>query len=129
MRDEGAARARAHEEELLRAIRRISGRVLGTVLGLVLGFGVFLLTAILLLKGGETVGPHLALLGQLWPGYSVTWGGSLVGFVYGFLTGFFSGWLIGRIYNALLHRRAAKQPAAPGPPPRETEPMGGVNAP
>ena len=50
--------------------------VQGVSTGLFVGVGLFIVTIWLVLKGGETVGPHLALLGQYFIGYSVTWGGS-----------------------------------------------------
>ncbi len=51
---------------------------------------MFLLTAILLLKGapeGQHIGTHLNMLGQFFPGYYVTWPGSLAGAVYGTVAG------------------------------------------
>jgi hypothetical protein len=58
-------------------------------------------TDILVLKGGETVGPHLGLLSVYLPGYSVTFVGSLVGFVYMFVIGYGIGRAIVGIYNRL----------------------------
>jgi ABC-type dipeptide/oligopeptide/nickel transport system permease subunit len=51
------------------------------------------------LKGGENVGQHLSLLSQFFPGYRVTFLGSLVGFAYAFLTGFIIGVVLGSVYN------------------------------
>lgn len=97
------------EEALLRAVRRIRSVLLGIVFGLTFGAVIFAATAFLLLKGGEHIGPHLALLGQFFPGYSVTWGGSLLGALYGFVTGFAVGWLVGWVYNTLLHVRGRRR--------------------
>ena len=97
-----------HEQEmLLRAVRRVRSVLLGLVFGITLGAVLFFATVVLLLKGGETVGPHLALLGQFFPGYAVTWGGSFLGLLYGFLVGFGAGWLVGWVYNTVsgLRRR------------------------
>jgi hypothetical protein len=71
------------------------------------GFGLFGMTAWLLIKGGENVGMHLQLLGNYFIGYSVTWPGSFVGLLYGALFGGIIGWSIGKIYNgvAALRRR------------------------
>ena len=52
---------------------------------------LFLMSVILILKGGPVVGPTLSLLGQYLPGYEVSPRGSLVGLAYGALlyrTGF-----------------------------------------
>jgi hypothetical protein len=73
----------------------------GLVLGLLFGFILFVATLWLVIRGGESPGQHLALLAQYFPGYKVTFVGSLVGFFWAFLTGFFSGLLIGTIYNKI----------------------------
>jgi hypothetical protein len=91
--------------DLLQAIRRVRSRLLGLTLGLLAGVGLFLATAILLLKGGDNVGNHLALLGQFLPGYQVTWGGAFLGLAYGLLLGFVGGWLVGWTYNLVAGRR------------------------
>ena len=88
--------------EVSRAIVRIQTGVLALVSALIGGGGLFLMTAWLLLKGGSQVGSHLQLLGQYFPGYSVTWKGSVVGLFYGALTGGVVGWIIGAIYNKIV---------------------------
>ena len=93
------------EAEVLRAVRSIRSRLAGLTLGLLAGFGLFLATAILLVKGGENVGAHLNLLGEYFPGYRVTWGGAVLGLLYGFVTGFAARWFVGWVYNAVAGRR------------------------
>lgn len=97
------------EEDEARAVSRAVARIHRGVLGLVCAFigsvGLFTMTAWLLIKGGHTVGPHLGLLGQFFPGYSVTWTGSLVGLFYGALVGGIGGWLIGTVYNGVVRLR------------------------
>jgi hypothetical protein len=61
-----------------------------------------LATAVLVLRGGETVGPTLALLGHYVPGYRVTWLGSLLGLVYGALFGFAIGYVVASCRNLAL---------------------------
>jgi protoporphyrinogen oxidase len=85
----------------------------GTSLGLVAGLLICLATVILVLKGGDVVGPNLQLLGQFFPGYEVSFWGSLVGLGYGFVSGFAVGWLYALLRNAAIffsmvaiHRRA-----------------------
>ncbi|MGH9685832.1 MAG: bacteriophage holin [Candidatus Acidiferrales bacterium] len=90
------------DDALLRkAIARLNSRLLGVVLGLIMGFALFLATVILVLKGGSVVGPHLALLSQFFPGYRVTFFGSILGFFYGFITGFLIGAVLGIVYNQI----------------------------
>jgi len=88
-------------------VLRLNAAVQGVVTGLVAGFVVFIATNWLILKGGEVVGPHLALLGQFFVGYRVTFIGSLVGFGYAFIVGYVVGYLVARIYNLIVDRKEA----------------------
>lgn len=97
-------RLEEEEREIFRAVRTINSVILGIILGLVIGAILFTATIWLVLKGGDPVGPHLGLLGQFFPGYTVTYPGSVIGFGYGALLGFAVGWFIGWIYNTVLFR-------------------------
>jgi hypothetical protein len=88
-----------------RAVARIHAGVLAVVCGLIGGVGLLTMTVWLLIRGGPRVGPHLGLLSQYFYGYSVTWTGSLIGFVYGVLVGGAIGWLIGAVYNGVVGLR------------------------
>ncbi len=88
------------EEELIqKAVLRLNAKLLGVVLGLILGGGLFLATNILVVRGGPDVGQHLSLLAQFFPGYEVTFKGSLIGFLYAFVVGFGIGAVLGVVYN------------------------------
>ena len=83
------------------------------VTGAVGGLGLFLATAILLIKGGRVVGPNLSLLGQFLPGFSMTWAGATIGLIeaglFGFLAGYAGSWLCNQgvmAYASLLRSRA-----------------------
>ena len=89
-----------------RAIARIRAGIVAIVAGMVSGFGLFAATAWLLIKGGENVGQNLSLLGAYYPGYSVTWLGSVIGFFYGALTGAILGWCVATFYNLLADLRS-----------------------
>jgi hypothetical protein len=90
------------KDDELKTLLRLNARAWGIAIGLLLGVGLFLATALLVLKGGPTVGPHLSLLGEYLPGYRVTWGGAFVGFVYMFVIGYATGRIIGWVYNSLV---------------------------
>ncbi len=75
---------------------------LGGAVGTVAGFGVFAATAILLLQGGEPLGPNLSLLGQYLFGYQVSWGGALTGLAEAGVGGFAYGWVLARLINRLV---------------------------
>lgn len=90
------------EEIVLTRLVRLNAVVSGIVTGIIFGIGLFIATNWLVLKGGDVIGPHLALLGQFFIGYTVTFIGSLIGFAYGFVTGFIIGYAIALLYNVLL---------------------------
>ena len=87
------------EEQLDKAVVLLNARLFGIVLGILFGTGLFLVTNFLVLKGGEHVGAHLGLLANFFPGYRVTFLGSIVGFCYAFVLGFLTGGMIGSVYN------------------------------
>ena len=102
-------------EALAEAFAKLDRLALGLSTGTVAGAGLFFLTLILVLKGGEVVGPNLELLEQYFLGYSVTFSGSLLGLAYGFCAGFIGGWgfaLLRNVtmftYTALIQRRAER---------------------
>ena len=96
---------RKETHELSQAVVKIQVGVLTIVCALIGGSGLFAMTVWLLIKGGSQVGAHLQLLGQYFVGYSVTWKGSLIGFLYGTLTGGVVGWTTGTIYNKIVDMR------------------------
>ena len=89
------------EQQLERAVILLNGKLLGIVLGFLLGAGLFLATNFLVLKGGPHVGAHLGLLGQFFPGYRVSFWGSIVGFFYMFVAGMIIGVVLGAVYNKI----------------------------
>ena len=103
-----ANQKQALERMVLTRALRLNATVQGIVTGLVTGLGVFVATNWLVLKGGETVGPHLALLGQYFIGYRVSFVGSLVGFLYAFVLGYLVGYTVARVYNLVVDRRHHK---------------------
>ena len=101
--------------QLRHAVITMNFKILGLVLGFLFGLIVFLATNWLLLKGGATssseilpVGPHLQLLNQFFIGYSVTFVGSIVGFLYGFALGSLTGAALSFIYNKLITLRGVR---------------------
>ena len=76
---------------LSEAFAKLDAVALGAGVGTLLGGAICAATVVLLAKGGDHIGPKLSLLSQFFPGYSVTWTGSLIGFLYGLVTGFLFG--------------------------------------
>ena len=91
-----------YDREVRRAIARLKAGILGLVFGLIFGIGLFAMTAILLIENGPNTGYHLSLLGNYFIGYTVTWKGAFIGFLWAFALGAIIGWSIGMIYNCLV---------------------------
>ena len=86
------------------SLMRLNARAWGISAGLLCGGGLFLATVFLVIRGGPTVGQHLSMLRAFFPGYSVTWLGAFVGFIYAFVLGYGLGRIIGSVYNRLAFR-------------------------
>lgn len=95
----------AIEKLVLIELMRLNGTILGLTLGFLFGLGIFIATNILVIRGGEVVGPHLALLGEFFIGYEVTFVGSLISIFYGFGLGFVVGYVIASLYNWMASLR------------------------
>lgn len=97
------------------AIARLRAAVMAVALGLFGGSGLFIATVWLLLEGGQEsegrviLGPHLGLLSNYYPGYSVSWRGAFIGFAYAAGTGAIVGYSVAWVYNFFAFR---KDPAA-----------------
>src|SRR5262245_61305520 len=100
------------EQLILIRVMRLNARILGVVFGVVAGLGLFVATNWLVVKGGDVVGPHLGLLSQYFPGYRVTFLGSLVGFLYAMAVGFAVGFVLAVVYNWIAELR---EPTASSP--------------
>ena len=105
----------ALKEAFAQAFAKLDRFALGLSTGAMSGVLLLLGTLLLLLKGGDVVGPNLQLLNQYFPGYSVSITGSILGSCYGFVTGFVVGWGFAFmrnvsvfLYGALIQRRAER---------------------
>jgi hypothetical protein len=92
----------AEEQQAVRkTIARIHEQGWGMAFGAIMAVGLLVATNALVIRGGRVVGPHLNLLGNYFPGYSVSVVGSLIGAVYAFVLGYGIGRTIAVIYNRL----------------------------
>lgn len=98
--------ANSREQKLIsKTIARLRAGVLAIVCGLLTGALLLMATIWLIIRGGENVGQHLDLLSNYLPGYSVTWPGAVLGFLYGVLLGGAAGWMAAWIYNRIVALR------------------------
>ena len=92
-------------DEISQTLARIKTKALAVVCALIGGGGMFVMTVWLVIKDGPLAGQHLQLLSNYFPGYSVTWPGAFIGFLYGAVIGGVAGWAVGRIYNRIVNAR------------------------
>ena len=90
------------DQIIISSLAKLDGVALGISIGVLFGIAIFAATNILIFKGGDVIGPNLALLGQYFVGYSVTFQGSLVGMIYGLIFGFALGWLVALLRNFVV---------------------------
>jgi protoporphyrinogen oxidase len=102
-----ATEPREEDLELVNVLRaafaKLDAVALGLAVGIICGAGLFFSTAVLLLKGGDVVGPKLALLQHYLLGYRVTWTGALVGLIEAAVVGFAIGWVCAWLHNTLIN--------------------------
>jgi hypothetical protein len=105
----------ALKDAFSQAFAKLDRVALGLSTGVMSGLLLFLMTLVLVLKGGNVVGPNLRLFEQFFYGYSVTLPGSVLGLAYGFVTGFIAGWSFALLrnvalfaYAVLIQRRAER---------------------
>ena len=105
-RSVGQVRSDPHgqRDSLGETVIRIDLVSFSVAIGLTCGVAIFAASALLLLNHvpGEPLGPHLSLLGEILPGYSVSWGGSLIGFGYFSLIGGLCAICVGSLYNWMV---------------------------
>lgn len=106
--EEALVEDKAVEEALTEVFSRLDRLAFGVGVGAVAGVALFLATLLLVLKGGDVVGPNLRLLRQFFPGYRVTAAGSVVGLFYASAIGFACGWLFAFLRNAVLFLYVAR---------------------
>ena len=86
-------------------VMRMNAGVLALVAGILAAIVLFVLTNVLVLKGGPNPGTHLILLRNYLPGYTITFPGSLVGGVEAFAYGWIIVYAGARLYNWVVDLR------------------------
>lgn len=80
------------------AVAPVHKAALGVATGLVAGLLVAAATAFIVIIQPQPQ-PRLDLLANYFYGYTVTWGGALIGFLWAFGVGFVAGWFVGFARN------------------------------
>jgi len=87
---------------LMALFARMDTGAMAIAVAVVFALGLALATAVLLLQGapeGVPIGGNLSALRNIFPGYSVTWPGVLVGAIWAGLVGAVTGFIIATIWN------------------------------
>ncbi len=84
------------------SLNLLDPRAFGVALGSVAAASVVVSTVLLVVRGGEIIGPNLGLLSQYLVGYTVSWPGALLGGTYAFGVGFLLGYVFARARNRLV---------------------------
>lgn len=95
-RDSGGNRERLL---ITRAFARLDPVALGVAVGSVAALGLFFLTALLLMQGGQMVGMHMNRLSFFLVGYNVSWSGACFGLLWGMFLGFILGFIVAQLWN------------------------------
>lgn len=72
-------------------------RAFGLAIGVVMGLSIMLLTWILLLRNSP--GEIMSKFGSVFIGYTYSWGGGVIGFLWGLVVGFILGSLVAWFYD------------------------------
>ena len=121
------------QQRLIRAFAHLDRHALGLSCSIVASTVLFLMTVAMTIKGPVPCmaclsknalvhkGPHLELLSNFLPGYSVSWGGAFIGLGWGLVVGymighFFAGFLNlhHRIYLRVIERRLRSEALSNG---------------
>ena len=100
--DERKKTVKALKESITHIFPRLDPVALGFALGITSGIMLFAATLFLLIRDGMATGPHLALLSNFIPGFSVTVLGALVGLRGLFGLGFIFGSIFAYLRNLLV---------------------------
>jgi len=103
-------------DALVPVFAKLDRVALGASIGAAGAIVMFLTTFWVMLGGTATAAvPKLALIGQFFPGYTVTWTGGVIGGAYGLVIGFLAGWMFALArniivfgYMAAMHHRAER---------------------
>ncbi len=78
---------------------QLKTRAFGFAAGVLWGAVVLIVTLLSLWSGRVYGKTFLYALASIYPGYSITLPGALLGLCYGFVDGFIGGWLVAFLYN------------------------------
>jgi protoporphyrinogen oxidase len=94
--------AEVDRETIRAAFARYDPIALGGAVATLIGLGLALATSILLISGGDPIGPNLSLVGRFLPGYYVSWAGVAIGAIEASIIGFLYGFMLAHTVNIVI---------------------------
>jgi hypothetical protein len=82
---------------------RLNVKAFAIATGGIWGVIILVVTFFVALRGSG--GEHLSRLGLFYPGYAVTYGGSIIGFLWSFIYGAIAGAVFAWLYNRMAGNR------------------------
>lgn len=101
--------ADSETQRVARALVRFNAHWLGFTFAVVGGAGLFAATLVLVVAGGDEVGPLLGQLAYFFPGYSVSVTGAFVGGLWAAVFGYGLGFALGRAYGRWMFEGATRE--------------------
>lgn len=86
---------------------KLNVRAFALTTGLIWGLGLFFLTIWIILFEGET--GEVTLIGKIYRGYNLTYGGSFIGLIWGFIDGLIGGAIFAWLYNFIIGRSKSQK--------------------
>ena len=78
---------------------KLNAKALALTSGILWGLAVFIATIWLMIIGSP--GGTISLLGKFYFGYSLSFGGAIIGLIWGFIDGLICGFIFAWLYNLL----------------------------
>ncbi len=78
---------------------KLNATALGVAGGIIWGVSMLILTWICMANGYAAM--WLEVMASVYPGYNISFGGSIIGLLYGFADGFIGLFILGWLYNRL----------------------------
>lgn len=78
---------------------KLNKKAFGLTCGILWGLTILVATLWVMIRGG---GETLGLLQQFYFGYSISYGGAIIGLIWGVVDGFICGWIFAWLYNRFV---------------------------
>jgi hypothetical protein len=78
---------------------KLNAKALGLAFGIIWGVAILIVTFVSMWTNYSYGRDFLNGLVSIYPGFSISYGGAILGLIYGFVDGFIFAWLLAMLYN------------------------------